>query len=284
MNKTNFGDYLNKSKSRKIYKIFDQNLKREFSYWQFRKLFKSYTRQSDIHELKVYTQNDGTMEQIWIDKANQFGVAVTWKDNSIIGFVMRPLINYDAIKNETTLKYAVPTTDCYEVFWGGDNELYNYHYLYPHQRYAIDLVIKENHKTYKNQGKVNTDYFCFGKDIIAPANGTVEKVVNGVQDNSIGSMNESQFLGNYIVIKHAENEYSLIAHLQQYSIIVNEGQNVKYGDIIGKVGNSGNSTEPHIHFQVMNDKNIEACRSLKIRFINNRELIKGDVVCGLQGE
>lgn len=91
-------------------------------------------------------------------------------------------------------------------------------------------------------------------------------------------------LGNYIVIKHAENEYSLIAHLQQYSIIVNEGQNVKYGDIIGKVGNSGNSTEPHIHFQVMNDKNIEACTSLKIRFINNRELIKGDVVCGLQGE
>ena len=48
-------------------------------------------------------------------------------------------------------------------FWGGDNELYNYHYLYPHQRYAIDLVIKENHKTYKNQGKVNTDYFCFEK-------------------------------------------------------------------------------------------------------------------------
>jgi murein DD-endopeptidase MepM/ murein hydrolase activator NlpD len=40
----------------------------------------------------------------------------------------------------------------------------------------------------------------------------------------------------------------------------------------------GNSTEPHIHFQVMNDKNIEACTSLKIRFLNNRELIKGDVV------
>lgn len=98
-------------------------MKREFSYWQFRKLFKSYTRQSDVHELKVCTQNDDTMEQIWIDKAKQFGVSVTWKDNSIIGFVMRPLINYDAIKNETTLKYAVPTTDCYEVFWG---EIMNY--------------------------------------------------------------------------------------------------------------------------------------------------------------
>ncbi len=55
MNKTNFGDYLNKTKSRKIYKIFDQNLKREFSYWQFRKA-KSYTRQSDVHQLKVCTQ------------------------------------------------------------------------------------------------------------------------------------------------------------------------------------------------------------------------------------
>ena len=62
--------------------------------------------------------------------------------------------------------------------------------------------------------------------------------MNGVQDNSIGSTEGITVLGNYIVIKHAENEYSLIAHLQQYSIIVNEGQNVKYGDIIGKVGNS----------------------------------------------
>ena len=54
------------------------------------------------------------------------------------------------IKNETTLKYVVPTTDCYGgVFGGGAIELYNYHYLYPHQRYAIDLVIKENHETYR---------------------------------------------------------------------------------------------------------------------------------------
>lgn len=55
---------------------------------------------------------------------------VIWKDNSIIGFVMCLLINYDVIKNEMILKYVVLIIDCYEIFWGGDNELYNYYYLY----------------------------------------------------------------------------------------------------------------------------------------------------------
>ena len=280
MNEISFGKYLNKSKSRSIYKMFDQDLKKKFGYWGFRKILKSYTKQSDIHELKLYTYNDDTLEQIWIDKNSEFGVSVIWKNHLIIGISMLPLMNYDNTKNVTSMKYIVPTTDYFEVFWGGDNELYNYHYPYPHQRYAIDLVIKKTNKTYKNQGIINADYFCFGKNVIAPANGKVVKIVNGIQDNEIGIRNETQFLGNHIIIKHAENEYSLIAHLQQYSIKVEEGQDIKCGKIIAKCGNSGNSTEPHIHFQVMNDKNIEDSTSLKIRFLNDQELIKGEVVSG----
>ena len=83
MNKTNFGDYLNKSKSRKIYKIFDQNLGESLvigSLGNFSNLIMAVW----CTWIKKCTQNDGTIEQIWIDKANQFGVAVTWKDNSII--------------------------------------------------------------------------------------------------------------------------------------------------------------------------------------------------------
>ncbi len=56
------------------------------------------------------------------------------------------------------------------------------------------------------------------------------------------------------------------------------------GDFLGRLGILAILIQPHIHFQVMNDKNLKHVRLLKIRFLNNLELIKGDVVCGLQGE
>ncbi|MBF2757026.1 M23 family metallopeptidase [Staphylococcus haemolyticus] len=77
-------------------------------------------------------------------------------------------------------------------------------------------------------------------------------------------------------LKH--NEYSLLAHLEYSSINVLIGEKVHQGDLIGKCGNSGNSSEPHLHFQVMNSSKIDEYVSLKIEFSNGRSPIKGDSI------
>ncbi|MDA9852179.1 M23 family metallopeptidase [Flavobacteriaceae bacterium] len=72
--------------------------------------------------------------------------------------------------------------------------------------------------------------------------------------------------GNYITIKHDNEEFSFYAHLKKNSIKVRKGDVVKKGQHIANCGNSGNSTEPHLHFQVMNRRNFFFGRSLKIKF------------------
>ena len=89
---------------------------------------------------------------------------------------------------------------------------------------------------------------------------------------------DNNLFGNYILISHKNNEYSLLAHLEYSSINVSIGEKVHQGDLIGKCGNSGNSSEPHLHFQVMNSSKIDECVSLKIKFSNGRSPIKGDSI------
>ncbi len=117
-------------------------------------------------------------------------------------------------------------------------------------QHAWDFVIKdENKKTYAYPGLNNEDFYCFGKPVIAPAEGIVEEVINSVNDNKIGDVNLNENWGNTIVIKHAAFLYSKLSHLKKDSIKVKKGDVVKKGDIIAACGNSGRSPEPHLHFQ-----------------------------------
>ncbi len=86
--------------------------------------------------------------------------------------------------------------------------------------------------------------------MIAPADGTVEEIQDGIDDNSIGNMNLEKNWGNTIIIKHEENLYSKISHLKKDSFKVSKGDAVKRGAPLARVGNSGRSPVPHIHFQV----------------------------------
>ncbi|MBC6366844.1 urea transporter [Algoriphagus sp. AK58] len=118
-------------------------------------------------------------------------------------------------------------------------------------KYAWDFEIKdEEGSTFRKEGDFAEDYYCFNKNVLAPAKGVVEEVVNEVEDNVIGHRNLENNWGNTIVIKHGEFLYSKLSHLKKGSIPLKPGDAVEKGQVVGKCGNSGNSPYPHLHFQM----------------------------------
>lgn len=166
-------------------------------------------------------------------------------------------------------KLILPFKGEWTVFWGGDTKELNYHVVDQAQKNAFDLLITdEKGNSYKTIGQTNDDYYVFGKEIIAPAAGEVVLVVEGIKDNTPGEMNPIYVPGNTVIIKTANDEYLFFAHFKQHSIKVKEGQQVKQGELLGLCGNSGNSTEPHLHFQIQNVENMNKATGVKSYFDN----------------
>ena len=116
---------------------------------------------------------------------------------------------------------------------------------------AWDFVIVDDHnKQFKNEGKYQEDYYCFGKPVIAPADGEIEHIVDDIEDNLIGDSNLINNWGNSIIIKHGYQLYTQLSHLKKGSIKLKPGDTVKSGDALALCGNSGRSPEPHLHFQI----------------------------------
>ncbi|MFN8255638.1 MAG: urea transporter [Bacteroidales bacterium] len=116
---------------------------------------------------------------------------------------------------------------------------------------AWDFVItdKENCQ-YRNEGNILEDYYCYNKQVLAPAFGTVVDLVDGIEDNEVGKINIIHNWGNSIVIRHADSIFTQLSHLKPDSIKVKKGDFVRKGEIIAQCGNSGRSPYPHLHFQV----------------------------------
>ncbi|NLK86505.1 MAG: M23 family metallopeptidase [Clostridiaceae bacterium] len=113
--------------------------------------------------------------------------------------------------------------------------------------------------------------YCYGRDVFAPADGTVICFRNDRPDSKTygnGSTDSSvkDIRGNFIVIRHTDKEYSFIAHLLPGSITVKKGQQVKRGERIARCGNSGNTSEPHIHFHIQDGKGIFTSAGLPVVF------------------
>ncbi len=139
-------------------------------------------------------------------------------------------------------------------FWGEWTVTQGHHGKFTHKKewaHAWDFEIAdENGSNFKNSGKQREDYYCYNKPVICPADGWVEEILDGIDDNEIGDVNLEQNWGNTIVIKHTEKLYSKLSHLKKESFKVKKGDYVKRGDILGSCGNSGRSPEPHLHFQI----------------------------------
>lgn len=124
---------------------------------------------------------------------------------------------------------------------------------------AYDFMITDSHsKTYRNNGFLREDYYCYNKPVFAPADGIVETILNNTDDNEIGKVNTTNNWGNSIVIRHINGLYTQISHLRKDTFKVKPGDFVKRGEILANCGNSGRSPEPHVHFQVQTVPNVGA--------------------------
>lgn len=156
------------------------------------------------------------------------------------------------------IELSLPFRDEWSVFWGGGTPEVNAHVTHPSQRRAADLVrVGPDGKTHRGDGKENRDYLAYGEEILAVAQGEVITVIDGVPENAPGSMNRYFALGNAVIIRHADGVYSFYAHLQPNTLRVKVGDKVKAGAVLGLCGNTGNSSEPHLHFQLQDGPRVE---------------------------
>lgn len=126
------------------------------------------------------------------------------------------------------------------------------------QRFAVDWEQVDSTRRFVKRGgdpADPADYAIYGKRAIAAADATIVHVIDGLRAQKPGALPEGITLpqadGNSVVAKLDDGLYMLYAHLQAGSISVNEGDTVKRGDRLGLVGNSGNTSAPHLHFHVM---------------------------------
>ena len=170
-------------------------------------------------------------------------------------------------------KYTLPFKEEFYVEFGGIKPKDSHSWDIPAQRYAYDFEIRD-----KNNSPFHDDYFkvenyySYQKDIIAPMDGIVIDICNKYPDTKIAENRKivcdvPDVRGNHIIIMHGHNEYSMIAHILKDSFKVKVGDQVKRKDVLAKVGNSGNTNGPHIHFQVQNGSR-ESSEGVPITFIN----------------
>ena len=143
-----------------------------------------------------------------------------------------------------------PAAGPWLVFWGGDDPRDNYHVVAPDQRHAYDLVVWRDGATFSGDGTKNEDYACFGTSIEAPVDARVTDVVSHLPDNVPGVMDPAHAAGNYVMLEVAPRRFLLLAHLQAGSVVLHVGDEVRRGAVVGRCGNSGNTSEPHLHLHV----------------------------------
>jgi Peptidase family M23 len=128
--------------------------------------------------------------------------------------------------------------------------------LDPSETFAIDWVQVDAHGlAYRTDGKSPQDWFGYGADILAAAPGTVVEVMRDLPDVTPGKNPEgltiAQIAGNRVIVDMGSGHYAMYAHLAPGSIQLNVGDYVRQGQKLGLLGNTGNSSAPHLHFQVM---------------------------------
>jgi murein DD-endopeptidase MepM/ murein hydrolase activator NlpD len=130
-------------------------------------------------------------------------------------------------------------------------------HAYISQRFAIDWVqVYPDGKTYKGNPSDNKNYRAYGAEIHAVADGVVTQVGDGIPQNTPGAKSLAVPItletigGNHVIMEIGNGLFAFYAHMQPGSLRVKVGDKVTRGQVLGLLGNTGNSSEPHLHFQI----------------------------------
>ncbi len=137
--------------------------------------------------------------------------------------------------------------------------------------------------------------YCWGKEIYAPCNGKIIESKDGYKERHIVhiltdilaiyknslTLNPKKkgfqpVVGNYIIMECESNVYAFFAHFQKDSIAVSVGENVEKGQFLGRVGHSGNSTAPHLHFHLMDNSDLTQAKGISCAFEKYEVLQDGE--------
>jgi murein DD-endopeptidase len=125
------------------------------------------------------------------------------------------------------------------------------------QRFAIDWVrLGKDRETFTGDARDNRSYHAYGAEALAVADGVVTAMKDGIPQNVPGidshavAITMETIAGNHVIVDIGQGRYALYAHLQPGSLRVKVGDRVRRGQVLALVGNSGNTTEPHLHFHL----------------------------------
>ena len=150
------------------------------------------------------------------------------------------------------VRIAIPFNEEWDVASGGRSTLLNSHWSLNVQRDAIDFVQLVDGKTYNGDKTRLESYYIFGDPVLAVANGRVTEAIDTLPDKPVGGRTWAEMAGNHLVLDIGGGRYVLYGHLKQGSLRMQVGDLVGRRQVIGQVGDSGNSDEPHLHIQVQN--------------------------------
>ncbi len=141
----------------------------------------------------------------------------------------------------------------------------------PHigQRYAIDWIqLGDDGQSFAGDKSKNSSYHAWDQEIHAVADGKIVEVKDGIPENVPNSgkiavqVTSDTLAGNHIIEDLGDGHYAAYAHLRPGTLKVKDGDTVHAGDVIAHLGNTGNSSEPHLHFQICDAQSFPASEGL----------------------
>ena len=232
---------LNKSDAKRLFDLFDGNMRVAVPLERTEQVVSGIHSAGKITSAKL--KNGGKLSATYILSAErgEWLLSITLDEKGKISRLMvtEPPAPAPAVARNT-IPITVPFKGAWTVLWGGDNVEVNHHADHQSQRRAADLVVVgPAGQTFRNDGKDNSDYYAYGQEVLAVADGKIITAIDGVPENTPARMNPYFAPGNAVFIQHAPNLYSVYAHLKPGSLRVRLGVQVKRGQVLGLCGNSG---------------------------------------------